>query len=70
MGSKSSDNQHRFKNRSKDTTLNYRMVSLADVSSDDGTFRITTRTDIEDLLNSIKQLGLFAAFGGLPPAAP
>lgn len=58
MGSKSSDNQHRFKNRSKDTTLNYRMVSLADVSSDDGTFRITTRTDIEDLINSIKQLGL------------
>jgi ParB family chromosome partitioning protein len=58
MGSKSSDNQHRFKNRSKDTTFNYRMVSLVDVSSDDGAFRITTRTDTEDLINPIRQLGL------------
>jgi len=58
MGSKSSDNQHRFKNGSSDATLNYRMVSLADVSSDDGAFRITTRTDTEDLINPIRQLGL------------
>jgi ParB family chromosome partitioning protein len=58
MGSKSSDNQHRFKNRSADATLNYRIVSLADVSSDEGGFRITTRTDTQDLIHPIRQLGL------------
>jgi ParB family chromosome partitioning protein len=58
MGSKSSDNQHRFKNRSADATLNYRIVSLADVSSDEDGFRITTRTDTQDLIHPIRQLGL------------
>ncbi len=58
MDSKSSDKQNGFKDEPPGNAPNYSTVSMADVIADDFAFRITTRTGIEDLVDSIEQLGL------------
>jgi ParB family chromosome partitioning protein len=58
MDSKSSDDQNDFKDKAPGNALNYCTVSMAAVVAEDFAFRITTRTGIEDLVNSIEQLGL------------
>ena len=70
MDSKSFDDQNVFQDITAGHEADYRSVSLVDIDSDDHTFRITTRTDIEDLLGSIPKIGLLqppvliAASGG------
>ena len=58
MGSNSSDKQNVFKDVPLDPSIGLQAVMLADVDSDDTSFRITTRTELEDLVPSIRQLGL------------
>ena len=58
MDSKSSDEQNGFKDKPPGNALNYRTVPMADVIADDLAFRITTRTGIDDLVDSIAQFGL------------
>jgi ParB-like chromosome segregation protein Spo0J len=58
MDSKSSDEQNRLNDKPPGNAPNYSTVSMADVIADDFAFRITTRTGIEDLVDSIGQLGL------------
>jgi len=41
-----------------DPIVRYRAVSAVDIDTEDLTFRITTRSDIEDLLGSIQKIGL------------
>lgn len=38
--------------------VSYHTILLSDINSEDQTFRITTRSDIKDLLGSIRQVGL------------
>lgn len=70
MDSNSSDDQNVLQGIAADQETDYRSVSLVDIDSDDHTFQITTRTDIEDLLGSITKIGLLqppvliAASGG------
>ena len=61
MGSKSYDNQNVFKNVPLDPSVGLQAVMLADVDSDDTTFCITTRTELDDLVPSIRKLGLMHA---------
>jgi ParB family chromosome partitioning protein len=58
MDSKLSDDQNGFKDLPPGDVPNYRMVSLADVIAENGAFHITTRTGIEDLVDSIAKIGL------------
>jgi ParB family chromosome partitioning protein len=58
MDSKSSDDQHVSQNISSDQPVRYRTISLVDIDTEDLTFRITTNSDIEDLLDSIQKIGL------------
>jgi ParB family chromosome partitioning protein len=58
MDSKSSDDQNGLKDKPPGKDPTYRTVSLADVISDDCAFRITTRTGVEDLIDSIEKIGL------------
>ncbi|MEE9496596.1 MAG: ParB/RepB/Spo0J family partition protein [Desulfobacterales bacterium] len=61
MDSKSSDNQNVFKDVPLDPAIALQTVMLADVDSADTTFRITTRTELDNLVLSIQKLGLMHA---------
>ena len=60
MDSKSSDDQNVSQDISSDhsVSFHYQTISLIDIDTEDLTFRITTRSDIEDLLVSIQNIGL------------
>ena len=58
MDAKSPGDHNGFKEMPPGNALNYETVSLADIRSADGTFRITTRSGIADLVGSIAQIGL------------
>jgi ParB family chromosome partitioning protein len=58
MDSKSSDDQNVSHDILSEHAVSYRTILLADIDCDDRTFRITTRSDTEDLLGSIQQVGL------------
>jgi ParB family chromosome partitioning protein len=58
MDSKPSDDQNVSQDTSSDYTVRYQAISLVDIDDEDLTFRITTRSDIEDLLGSIQKIGL------------
>lgn len=59
MDSKSSDNQNgSHEIISEHAAGSYRTILLTDIDSDDQTFRITTRSDNEDLLGSLQRVGL------------
>ncbi len=58
MDSKSSEDQNVSHDRQSEHAGSYRTISLADIDSDDRTFQITTRSDNEELLGSIQQVGL------------
>jgi len=58
MDSKSSDDQHVSQDISSDHTVSYQTISLLDIDVEDLTFRITTSSEIEDLLGSIQKIGL------------
>ena len=58
MDSKSSDNQNIFNDAAADPAPSLQTVLLADVDSADTTFRITTRKELDNLVLSIKKLGL------------
>ena len=58
MDSKSSHDQNGLKDIPRGDEPNYRTVSLADIIAEDGTFHITTRTGVEDLVRSIAKIGL------------
>ena len=61
MDSKSSDNQNVYKDIPLDPALALQRVMLADVDSADTTFRITTQTELDNLVLSIQKLGLMHA---------
>ena len=61
MDSKSSDNQNVFKDIPLDPALALQTVMLTDVDSADTTFRITTQTELDNLVLSIQKLGLMHA---------
>lgn len=61
MDYESSDNQNVFKEVPLDTALSLQKVMLADIDLADTTFRITTRTELDDLVLSIQKLGLMHA---------
>lgn len=61
MDSKSSDNQNVYKDIPLDPALSLQTVMLADVDSADTTFRITTQTELDNLVLSIQKLGLMHA---------
>jgi ParB family chromosome partitioning protein len=58
MDSKSSDVLNGLRDKPLSNASSYKTVSLADVISDDRSFRITTRNSIEKLVESIAQFGL------------
>ena len=58
MDSKSSDDQNVSQGISSDHSTWYQTISLDDVDAEDLTFRITTCSEIEDLLGSIQKIGL------------
>jgi len=61
MDSKSSDNQNDYRDIPLDPALARQTIMLADVDSADTTFRITTQTDVDNLVLSIQRLGLMHA---------
>ena len=61
MDSNSSERQHVFKGVPLDQAVPLQTVMLADVDLADTTFRITTRTELDDLGLSIQKLGLMHA---------
>ena len=61
MDSKSADNQNVSKDIPLDPALALQTVMLADIDSADTTFRITTRTELDNLVLSIQKLGLMHA---------
>jgi ParB family chromosome partitioning protein len=61
MDYESSDNQNVFKEVPLDTALSLQKVMLADIDLADTFFRITTRTELDDLGLSIQKLGLMHA---------
>ena len=58
MDSKSSDDQNVSRDTSSDDTVRYHAISMDDIDAGDLTYRITTRSDVEDLLGSIQKIGL------------
>ena len=58
MDSKSSDDQNASLGISSDFSIRYRAISPAEIDAEDLTFRITTRSEIQDLLGSINKIGL------------
>lgn len=58
MDSKPSDDQIGSGDKPPSNIPNYKTVSLADVNSDECSFRITTRNGIEDLAESVARFGL------------
>ena len=58
MESKASDGQNDFNDKPPGNIPHFSAVSMAEISADDPAFRITTRTGIEDLVDSIPKLGL------------
>jgi hypothetical protein len=58
MDFKPSDDSNSFKGSPPGNVLNYRTVSMAEVVSEDGALQITTQTGVEDLVDSIKKIGL------------
>ena len=58
MDSKSSDDQNGFKDMPSGNVSSYQTVSLADIIAEEGAFHITTRTGIDDLIDSIETIGL------------
>ena len=58
MDSKSSDDQNVSRDISSDDTVRYHAISMDDIDAGDLTYRITTRSDVEDLLGSIQKIGL------------
>ena len=60
MDSKSSDDQNVSQDISSDrsVSLHYQTILLVDIDTEDLTFRITTGSDIEDLMLSIQNIGL------------
>ena len=58
MDSKSSDDQNVSQDMSSDYTVRYQAILLDHIDAGDLTYRITTRSDIEDLLGSIQKIGL------------
>ena len=58
MDSKSSDDQNVSQDISSDHSTRYQTISLGDIDTEDLTFRITTSSNIEDLLGSIQKIGL------------
>jgi len=58
MDSKSSDDQNASPGISSDFSIRYRAISPAEIDTEDLTFRITTRSEIQDLLASINKIGL------------
>lgn len=58
MDSKSSDDQNASQGTSSDYNIRYREISPAEIDVADLTFRITTRSEIQDLLDSIRKIGL------------
>jgi ParB family chromosome partitioning protein len=58
MDSKSAENQKVIKDMPFVNTEAVRTILLADVNSADNTFRITTRSDVDDLVAAIGKLGL------------
>ena len=61
MDSKSSDHQNVNRNMPLDPAAVFQTVKLSDVDSADTTFRITTETELDDLVPSIQKLGLMHA---------
>jgi ParB family chromosome partitioning protein len=61
MDSKPSDNQNGFNDIPLDPAIALQTVMLADIDSADTTFRITTRTGLDNLGVSIQKLGLLHA---------
>ena len=61
MGSKSSDNQNVSNAVTLDISQALQPVLLADIDSNNTTFRITTRTELEHLARCIQKLGLMHA---------
>ena len=58
MDSKSSDDQNVSQDTAPDHAVGYQTISPVDIDSEDLTFRITTRSDIENLPGSIQKIGL------------
>jgi ParB family chromosome partitioning protein len=58
MDSKPCDDQDVSQDMPLGQTVRYQAISQIDIDTQDLTFRITTRTDIEDLLGSIQKTGL------------
>jgi ParB family chromosome partitioning protein len=58
MDSKSSDDLNASQGISSDYSTRYRVISPAEIDAEDLTFRITTRSEIQDLLDSIRKIGL------------
>ena len=58
MDSKSCDDQDVSQDMPSGQTVRYQALSQIDIDTQDLTFRITTRADIEDLLGSIPKTGL------------
>jgi ParB family chromosome partitioning protein len=58
MDSNLSDDRKASQEIPSDHTVRYRTISAVDIDTEDLTFRVTTRSDIEDLLGSIQKIGL------------
>lgn len=58
MDCKPSDDQDVSETLPQNRVINYRTILLSDIDSENQTFRITTRSDSEDLLISIRRVGL------------
>ena len=58
MDSNLSDDRKASEEIPPDHTVRYRTISTVDIDTEDLTFRITTSSDIEDLLGSIQKIGL------------
>ena len=58
MDSNSSDDRNVLRDISSDHNTSYRTILLVDIDAEDLTYRITTRSEIEDLLGSIQEIGL------------
>ncbi len=58
MDSKASDGHQGAENSSPDSVARADTVSLTEINAKDATFRITTRKQFEDLLDTIQSLGL------------
>jgi ParB family chromosome partitioning protein len=61
MGFKPSDDFSSFKGAPPGNVVTYATVSMAEVVAEDGNLQITTRRGVEDLVDSIKKIGLMHA---------